>query len=253
MCMVFFFKWNRHLLVKYCSVTADLCEWSVIIDLQEWSTGLAFLKRTCRILLINWYWKMLFVKLPSKNQILRTILCGCKTGAALTFMRYRFPSKVKYGCRHLHRSADSILRRLTAHPVPFDQVMLLNVLKAAKVKFCYPKGMQNPQRSPSYCWPVSSSLARVETTCSLHCVSCWKRELAEIAVLLPDGEEQCQFPADTSSPWNGYSPVGESGNVQCWLWWKSEINVLIHIWVKKKKQGKLGFFFWDTSDFYKMI
>lgn len=129
--------------------------------------------------------------------------------------------------------------------------MPLSMLKAAKVKFCYLQGMQNPWRSPSYCWPVGSSLARVEMTCSWCCVSCWKLELAETAVLLPHGEEQCRFPTEIWSLWNGYSPMGksgfgpESGNVQCWLWWKSEINVPIHIWVRKKKQGKLSFF-WDN-------
>lgn len=125
--------------------------------------------------------------------------------------------------------------------------MPLSMLKAAKVKFCYLQGMQNPWRSPSYCWPGGSSLGRVEMTCSWCCVSCWKLELAETAVLLPHGEEQCQFPTEISSLWNGYSPMGksgsgpESGNVQCWLRWKSEINVPIHIWVRKKKQGKLFF------------
>lgn len=213
--------------------------------------GLVFLKRTHRILLINWYCKMFFVKLPSKKQTFKTILCGWKVGAALTPVQYRFPSKVKYSCWYPHRSANSILLRLTAHPVPFDQVMPLNVLNAAKVKFCYPKGVQNPRRSPSYCWPISSSLGRVEMTYSLHCVSCWKPELAEIAVLLPDGEEQCQFPTDTLSR--------ETGTA---LWvnlamynadYGERVKLMYRYVFEWRKRCRESFFFWDTSDFYKVI
>ena len=165
-----------------------------------------------------------------------------KTGAALTLVQYRFASKVKYSCWYLHGSADSILLRLTAHPVPFDQMVPLNVLKTELGSCCYPKGMQNPWRSPSYCWPVNGSPARVEMACSLHCVSCWKPELAETAALLLDGQERWQFPTAASSLWNGYSPTGESGsgpesgNAQCWLWWKSEIGVPICMWGKRSRE-----------------